>query len=150
FFIDGGTVRKIAPDGTLTRVIGFAGATADEGPAATVAISAPLSLAIDAQDNIYIGAQTAVRKMTPSGAVTRVAGTNQFTQAPLTSGIARNTSVSGVRGLALDSSGNLYVADTFDQRILKVTPDGQFITVAGTFGRAGFSGDGGPASQALL
>jgi uncharacterized protein (TIGR03437 family) len=53
-------------------------------------------------------------------------------------------------GLALDANGNLFVSDTFNQRVLKVTPAGQFTTLAGTDTTPGFSGDGGPAAQALL
>ena len=150
YVLDDNALRKIGPDGTISRIVGFAGATLDEGPAAKIGLSATQSLAIDAQNNIYIGDQIAVRKLTPAGAVTRIVGVGGYTQAPLAGGDPRATSLAGARGLAFDGSGNLYVADGFNHRILKVTPAGQFSTVAGTFGKSGFSGDGGPASQALL
>jgi uncharacterized protein (TIGR03437 family) len=148
YMLDGTALWKITLDGTLTRM-GTAGANQDEGPAAKVDLSG-YSLAIDAQDNIYIGAQIAVRKLTPAGVVTRVAGTNAFVQVPLASGDARGAYIAGARGLALDANGNLFIGDSFNHRILKVTPAGQFTTVAGAFGNPGFSGDGGPAAKALV
>jgi uncharacterized protein (TIGR03437 family) len=150
YVLDGATLRKIGADGTSTTIVGFADAKQDEGPAATVSLGNAQSLAIDAQDDIYIGSYLEVRKLTPAGTVTRVTGTNGFTPSPLASGDARSATVFSVLGLALDANGNLFVADTFNQRILKVTPAGQFTTLAGTISTAGFSGDGGPAAQALL
>jgi uncharacterized protein (TIGR03437 family) len=150
YILDGATLRRLAVDGTSTTVVGFAGAKQDEGPAATVSLGSAQSLAIDAQDNIYIGSYLAVRKLTPAGTVTRVVGTNGFTPSPLASGDARSATMASVLGLAVDANGNLFVSDTFDQRILKVTPAGQFTTLAGTYSSSGFSGDGGPAAQALL
>src|SRR5690242_9631133 len=64
-------------------------------------------------------------------------------------GLALNTLLEDVHGLALDSQGNLFIADTSRHRVLRVTPTGNVTVVAGT-GRAGFSGDGGPADQSML
>jgi uncharacterized protein (TIGR03437 family) len=150
YLLDARTLKKIAGDGTIATILGLAGADQDEGPAAKVSIGSPESLAIDAQDNIYIGSYLAVRKLTPAGTVTRVAGTNGFTSSPLASGDARSATFFLVFGLALDANSNLLVSDTINHRILKVTPAGQFTTLAGTYTNPGFSGDGGPAAQALL
>ena len=149
YILDGGTLKKIATDGTSTTILGFAGATLDEGPAAKVNIGSPESLAIDAQDNIYIGSFRAVRKLTPDGTVTLVAGGSSNTST-MASGDARSATFYVVLGLAVDTNGNLFIADTINARILKVTPAGQFTTVAGSYAKPGFSGDGGPAAQALL
>jgi uncharacterized protein (TIGR03437 family) len=150
YILDGATLRKIAADGTSTTILGFAGATLDEGPAAKVSIANAESLAIDAQDNIYIGSFEAVRKLTPDGTVTRVAGTGSFTSSTLASGDARSAAFNVVLGLAIDANGNLFISDTIYSRILKVTPAGQFTTVAGIYAKPGFSGDGGPAAQAQI
>ena len=150
YVLDGGALRKFAVGGTISTVLGLAGAKLDEGPAAQVNIGSGQSLAIDAQDNIYVGSFQTVRKLTPAGTVTRVAGTATFGQSPLASGDARSANLTSVYGLAVDPTGNLFVADTFNHRILKVTPAGQFTTLAGAFGKAGYSGDGGPAAQAML
>src|SRR5260370_16376919 len=63
--------------------------------------------------------------------------------------LATNSSLTGPQGLALDQSGNLYIADAAANRIRKVSTSGIITTFAGT-GQAGFSGDGGPATQAML
>ncbi|MGH9667472.1 MAG: SMP-30/gluconolactonase/LRE family protein, partial [Bryobacteraceae bacterium] len=64
-------------------------------------------------------------------------------------GLATAAQFGQLQGIALDSKGNLYVADAIDNRVRKITPDGLIRTVAGT-GVAGFSGDGGPAAQAQV
>jgi uncharacterized protein (TIGR03437 family) len=147
---DGGQVRKIAADGTIATILGFPGATQDQGPASAIALKSPEALAVDATGNLYVSDAGAVRMMTPDGMVTRVAGNNSSTQVPLANGDARNATLYYPSGLAVDPSGNLIIADTFNNRILKVTPAGQFSTIGGTFGKSGYSGDGGPAAQALL
>jgi uncharacterized protein (TIGR03437 family) len=150
YFTDGAVVRKIGADGTIATILGFPGATQDQGPASTISLKSPEALAVDAKGNLYVSDAGAVRMMTPDGMVTRIAGNNSSTQSPLASGDARNATLFYPSGLALDPSGNLIVADTFNNRILKVTPAGQFSTIGGTFGKAGYSGDGGAAAQALL
>ena len=64
-------------------------------------------------------------------------------------GPAQNALLSQAEGIAVDGAGNIYIADAADNRVRKITPDGNIQTVAGT-GIAGFAGDGGPAMKALL
>ena len=64
-------------------------------------------------------------------------------------GPAMNALLSQAEGIAVDSQGNIYIADAADNRIRQITPDGTIQTIAGS-GIAGFAGDGGPASKALL
>ena len=78
---------------------------------------------------------TLVRKVSPDGFITTVAATSGELSFPA--------------GLAVDPSGNLYIADVWNHRIRKVSPDGTITTVAGT-GARGDSGDGGPAVNAQL
>jgi uncharacterized protein (TIGR03437 family) len=133
-------VRKVTPGGVIqtvagTGVRGFAG---DGGPATSAQLNSPYGLACDAKGNLYIAdlGNARVRQVTPDGNITTVAGGG--TQA-----------LSAPRNLALDSSGNLYISDFTGQRVYRLGTDGTLVTAVGT-GVAGFSGDGGPATQAQL
>lgn len=150
YIIDGGVVRKLGTDGTIATILGFPGAKQDEGPAGAVGLNSPQALAIDAQDNLYIADSGTVHMMTPAGTVTHLVGSGAATQVSLATGNARNATLNFAAGLAVDPAGNLYISDSYNHRILQVTPAGQFSTVAGTFAKSGYSGDGGPAAQALL
>jgi uncharacterized protein (TIGR03437 family) len=111
--------------------------------------SAAENVAVDATGNIYFTGShfnNSVFKLDPSGTVTRVAG-NSRTDFSGDGGPATNASLSGQRGLAIDRAGNLYIADTGNQRIRRVSPEGIITTVAG----GGFGlGDGGTATSAQL
>lgn len=133
-------VRKVSPGGVIqtvagTGVRGFAG---DGGPATSAQLNSPYGLACDAKGNLYIAdlGNARVRKVTPDGNITTIAGGG--TQA-----------LSAPRNLALDSTGNLYISDFTGQRVYRLGTDGTLVTAVGT-GVAGFSGDGGPATQAQL
>ena len=84
----------------------------------------------------------------PAGLLTTVAGTGGWGSGG-DGGPALSASLAAPRGLALDPAGNLYIADTGNNEIRMVTPDGIITTVAGN-GTQGFSGDGGPATSAQL
>jgi sugar lactone lactonase YvrE len=144
-----GTIQTIAGDGT-------AGYSDDGGPATAAHLNSPKSVAVDAQGNVYIGeAFSRVRKVTPDGTITTVAGTG-------TSGFsgeggpATAAMLTLPTGLAVDDAGTLYIADSYNFRVRKVTRDGIITTVAGTGyvgpvpGMGGYSGDGGPAILARI
>ncbi|MGH8908099.1 MAG: SMP-30/gluconolactonase/LRE family protein, partial [Egibacteraceae bacterium] len=110
----------------------------------------PATAVQDAAGNIYIAdtANNQILRIDASGTTTTVAGTH----VPGFSGDggpAWAARLSGPLGLAVDASGNLYIADRGNHRVRRVDPSGTITTVAGT-GIAGFSGDGGPAWAAQL
>ncbi|HXS98379.1 MAG TPA: SBBP repeat-containing protein [Candidatus Limnocylindrales bacterium] len=134
-----GRVRKVNAAGTISTIAS--------------SLILPGGLAVDSGGNVYVAeiGLNRIRKITAAGAISTVAGnsTKGFSgDGGAATSAALNLS-SAHAGLAVDSSGNLYIADTGNQRIRKVTPDGIISTVAGN-GVAGFSGDNGPATNAGL
>jgi uncharacterized protein (TIGR03437 family) len=115
----------------------------------------PDGMAIDSAGNVFFASANAVFKLDTAGMVTRVAGTGVASylgdggSALLAELNLWAISLPEISGLALDSAGNLYIADTGNQRIRKVAPNGIITTIAGT-GSKGYSGDGGPAVNAQL
>ncbi|MBA3916827.1 MAG: hypothetical protein H0X25_23870, partial [Acidobacteriales bacterium] len=110
----------------------------------------PQSLAIDAADNLYAAdLGCVVRKYTPQGKGTIVAGTKSKCGYTGDGIPATQAELNQPYGVAVDSAGNVYVGDTANHRVRKIDSNGIITTVAGT-GVAGFSGDGGPATLAEL
>src|SRR5207342_3372457 len=111
------------------------------------------SMLFDPAGNLYRSdaGSDIVQKIDTSGRVTTIAGRpSPFGTAGSFAGDggpATNASFYNPRGLALGPDGSLYVADSLNHRIRKITPDGIINTIAGT-GVAGFAGDGGPATSA--
>ena len=140
-----GTDRMTTIAGTAIK--GFAG---DGGPATAAQLNVPADVVVDAAGNLYISDSNnnRVRKVTPEGTITTAAGTGAAGFSG-DGGPATSAQLYIPTGLALDAAGNLYIADTFNQRIRKVDPSGIITTVAGT-GVKGFFGDGGPAASAQL
>jgi uncharacterized protein (TIGR03437 family) len=153
-FSDQGThmVRRIAPDGTITNVAGTGepGYSGDGGLATQARLSWPAGLAFDAAGNLYIADEqnSAIRKVTPSGIVQTVAG-NGVAGSGGDGGAATAARLAQPDGVAVDASGNLYIADSGNNRIRKVDTSGVIRTIAGT-SQFGSSGDGGPAALASL
>ncbi len=145
-------IRKVTPAGVITTVAGSGqkGFSGDGGPATAAALSSPTGLAIDAAGNLYISdsENNRVRKVTPAGIISTVAGTGQRGYSG-DGGQAVAAALNWPTGLAVDSTGNLYIADMANARIRKVSPAGIISTVAGS-GQPGFGGDGGAATNARL
>lgn len=137
------TIRTIAGNGSQV----FAG---DGGPATAAGLNHPRGLAVDASGNVYISDvdNHRIRRVSPSGIISTIAG-NGVPGDSGDGGPAVSASLSDVTGLALDGAGNLYIADAGNRRVRKVTTNGIISTIAGT-GVQGFSGDGGPATDAQL
>lgn len=157
---DGGTghVRKVS-NGIITTIAGngkfsFSG---DGGPATSASLAGPYGVALDSAGNLYLAdnGNNRIREVS-NGIITTVAGSGSpcYTAASTCGsfsgdgGPATSATLSNPQGVAVDSVGNIYIADTYNNRIRKVS-NGIITTVAGN-GSPGFSGDGGPATGASL
>jgi NHL repeat len=149
--------RSGNPAGTIVTIAGTGtqGNSGDGGPAVAAQLNGPKAVAVDVRGNVYIGeAIGRVRKVASDGTISTVAGTgsNGFSG---DGGPATAAQLSWPGSLAIDSTGNVYVADVYNFRIRKVAPDGIITTVAGIGnnpfpGNGGYSGDGGRATLARL
>ena len=146
-------IRKVDPAGTITTVAGTGerGFSGDGGPASEAQLRAPTGVAVDGAGNLYIvdRSNNRIRKVDAAGTITTVAGTGERRFGG-DGGPASEAQLNYPLGVAVDGAGNLYIADTGNSRIRKVDATGTITTVAGTGERGGFSGDGGPATQAQL
>lgn len=146
-------VYRLESNGTVTLIAGapgFPSAVGDGGPATSARISNPSSLAFDTSGNLYITEpfDSRVRKVTPQGTISTFAGTSQAGYTG-DGGPASSARLSTPVDVKTDSSGNVFIADLTASVVRKVAPNGTITTVAGN-GTQGFSGDGGPATQAML
>lgn len=195
FIVDAGNqrVRRVSPDGTITTVAGGGNTGFADGPATSGQLYYPSSIAVDEQGNLFIGELGRVRKVTPDGTLTTVAGGG--TDSPTDGALATTIQLTNAIGVAVDGLGDLFIADqdvnddnynfyirkvspggsittlpplptccapsiaadrngnlliSAGARILRISPDGSQIGVAGngTYGLP--SGDGRPATEAQL
>ena len=145
-------IRKVTPSGTISTVAGNGtrGYSGDGGTATAAELNYPGGVAFDASGDLYIADafNNVIRKVTPSGTIGTVAGIGTWGYSG-DGGAATAAELHGPYGVAFDTSGDLYIADTYNNRIRKVTPLGIISTVAGN-GTNGYSGDGGAAAAAEL
>ena len=147
FFVLAGSVQAnneaIVGDGTT----GYSG---DGGPAIAAQLNGPYGVAVDGAGNLYIADahNQRIRKVDANGIISTVAGngTSGFSG---DGGPAIAAQLNTPHGVATDSAGNLYIADTYNRRIRKVDANGTISTVVGD-GTEGAGGDGGPAVGAQL
>ena len=136
------TIRKITPAGVVTTLAGLAGSAGNgDGTGSAARFWFPSGVATDAGNNVYVAEDMhIIRKITPGGVVTTLAGQVS------TSGSADGTGAAAQfrfpRGLATDAAGNVYVADSYNQTIRKITAGGVVTTVAGLAGDNFGSADG--------
>ena len=142
-------IRKIDSSGFITTVAGngISGYSGDGGSATSAELGSVRGIAIDSSGNLYITDPTnnVIRKVV-AGIITTIAGTDRHSG---DGGSATNAELDFPNGIASDSSGNVYIADSFNHRIRKINTSGIITTLVGT-GKAGYSGDGGPATSAQL
>ena len=143
------TVREITSQGAVTTLAGTAGQTGStDGTGGAALFNAPGGVAVDGAGNIYVAdtGNDTVREITPQGAVTTLAG--MAGQAGSADGTGSAAQFDAPGGVAVDGSGNVYVADTGNNTIREITPAGAVTTLAGTADPVGGSGDGtGAAAQ---
>lgn len=143
-------IRKVDASGTIRTLAGngIYGYTGDGGPATVASLRYPCAVLADAEGNVYLAMNDAVRKIAPTGIITTVAGRDAYGYSG-DGALATSALLAAPSGLALDDAGNLLISDSGNHRVRKLWRDGTLSTYAGT-GLAGFSGDGGQARQAQL
>jgi uncharacterized protein (TIGR03437 family) len=145
-------IRKVTPAGVITTVAGRGpggfSSTGDGGAATDAYLYGPRGIYLDTAGNLFIADKSRVRKISPGGLITTVAGTQPFGVAG-DGGPATSVELGTVPSVAGDASGNLYILDAGRQRVYRVAPGGTITTIAGGSG-IGYSGDGGPATTALV
>lgn len=124
------TVRKITPAGVVTTVAGTPGRSAHaDGTGAAARFVNPWGIAVDMAGNVYVSDSGVMRRISPGGVVTTLPG------------------ASGGGSPAIDSAGNIFVADTANNVVLKITPAGEITTLAGAAGVRGSADGTGSAAR---
>ena len=152
YFIDGNRVRRLTSEGAVETMAGAgeAGFGGDGGPARSSQLGSPQGLAVDSQGVVFIAdtANNRVRRVELNGTVTTVAGTG----VPGFSGdggLATAARLSSPVGVAVGFGDTLLLSDSGNNRVRKILADGTITTIAGS-GAPAYSGDGGPAIEAIL
>ena len=144
-------IRKVDPNGVISTIAGTGspGYAGDDGPATDALLNGPTDVVLDLEGNLYIADQgnQCVRRIA-NGIITTMAG-NGLAGYSGDGGPAVAATLNNPTTVTVDSNQNLYVADTSNQVIRRVTRGGMISTIAGN-GSAGFSGDGAPAGSATL
>jgi len=127
------TIRKIAANGVITTVAGsgIAGYSGDGGPAAGAQLNTPLGMAMDIAGNLYVADchNQRIRKISSGGAIATVAGNGSMGYAG-DGGPALGAKLACPHGVAIDPAGNIYIGDTENNRVRKVTLGGVISTIA--------------------
>lgn len=156
-------VQKVDTNGILTTIVGtgVAGYNGDNIPGSQAELNEPWRVTIDPAGNLYIAdyGNNRIRKLAPNGIITTVAGNGRPDYSG-DGGPALNATLDGPEQAEIDAFGNMYIADSGNNVIRKVSPSGIISSVAGSGFDAGlvnskctgggYSGDGGPATKAEL
>ncbi|MGG1943808.1 NHL repeat-containing protein [Trinickia sp. NRRL B-1857] len=138
-------IRKMDPNGNVTTLAGSSTGGAANGRGTAASFNFPTGLAVDASGNVFVAdmGNNLIRKIDPSGNVTTLAGSGAQGSA---NGLGTTASFKSPRGLALDASGNLYVADSGNNVIRKIDASGNVTTFAGSGAKGSVNAQGTAAS----
>jgi sugar lactone lactonase YvrE len=146
-------VIKVSTNGIISTLagIGTYGHTGDGGPATSAALYEPYGVAVDVSGNVFIADyyNCRIRKVDTNGIITTIAGKSIYGGYSGDGGAATNANLTLPHGVAVDGSGNVFIADSGNNRVRKIDTNGIITTVAGN-GTSGFTGDGGAATSAEL
>ncbi|HLI58676.1 MAG TPA: NHL repeat-containing protein [Solirubrobacteraceae bacterium] len=153
----GYTISRFAGNGSICRTAPSCG---DGGPARSAQLNEPTAVAVEASGDVYIAdpGDNEVRMVSPSGTITRFAGDGTRCRSPAAGcgdgGPATSAELNYPAAVAVDSAGDVYIADTGDEEVRMVSPSGTITTVAGDgvacANPSSTCGDGGPATSAQL
>jgi len=145
-------IRRVGRDGIITTVAGSGrrGYGGDGGPAALALLNSPAGIAVGFGDSVFVAdtGNNRVRMISADGTISTVAGTGEPGYAG-DGGVASQAVLNSPQGLAVDAEDNLYITDSFNDRVRKIDLEGVITTIAGDGGQS-YSGDGQPATEAGL
>ena len=146
-----GIITTVAGTGFGAGTAGAGGFSGDNGPATLAKLNGPFALALDAAGNLIFadGYNHVVRKVTPAGIISTIAGNPSSAGYFGDGGPASASKINNPVGIAIDKAGNIFIADDHNNVIRKIDNSGTISTVVGN-NTVGFGGDGGPASSAQL
>jgi sugar lactone lactonase YvrE len=127
------TIRKVTPAGVVTTIAGNPSTPGSaDGTNTTARFNFPTAVTVDNSNNVYVAdaANHTIRKVTPAGVVTTVAGSAGISGS--TDGTGSSARFNNLNGVVVDGAGNLYVADNANHTIRKVTPAGVVTTLGGS------------------
>ena len=149
---DNNNIRMVSTAGIISTVAGSTfGFSGDGGPATNAQLKSPEGIAIDDSGSVYLADLDVgrVRKINSAGIITSIAGGDTMPDFTCEGCPASDLELNGTIGVTVDHSGNVYASVIVNGTVQKITKDGLIYTIAGT-GASGYSGDGGPASTAML
>ena len=144
------TIRKMSPAGVVTTLAGSAGTPGmDDGAGSTALFNGPSGVAVDSTGNVFVAdsANCTIRKITPAGVVTTLAGDPSAWPPGSADGTGSAARFYNPCGVAVDSAGNVFVADAANNTIRKLTPAGVVTTLAGSAGASGTNDGTGSAAR---
>lgn len=143
----GQKIRQITPNRDVSTLAGSGSQGTTDGTGTSATFSVPAGIAVDAEGNAFVTdfGSHIIRKITPQGVVTTLFG--RPNQAGSADGPGNDARFSFPVGIAIDSSGSLYVADSATHVIRRITPDGMVSTLAGMAGSSGAQDGPGPAAS---
>lgn len=134
------TVRKITAEGIVSTFAGAPGQPGSaDGAGAAARFSAPAGIVSDSAGNLFVSdsGNNTIREVTPTGVVTTIAGTPGVTGSA--DGVGASAQFDHPTGITIDASGNLYVVDSWNDTVRRITPAGVVSTVVGVAGKTGFT-----------